>query len=242
MTLKELYNLTNFIVRTTKKGKPLSVSMFAEMYNRRQVDYFQELYKVYEGNISLCDSLRHFKVIKTEVDIAIVGSQYFNLPDDYFHISGLSYIDGTNYYPFDVVTKSQAVMRKTNFLTLPSITNPICYEFDNKLYLSPYSSLLSLYFTYLRYPNDVVLDYYLGVDGTLNILDVGDEHTWVTGDTDSNGDIRYSGGSVYVSATVEPEWSEEDSFRIINYILRDMGIILKDVSIYQYADMQKNES
>jgi hypothetical protein len=402
MTLEELYNLANFIIRRTSKGRPLTSDRFVEMFNKRQIDYFQELYNRFESNTSITDSLRPFKKIIDQDDISIVDNTYFALPSDYFHLSTISYVDGDGkYYPFDVVTKDQVLMRKSSFLTSPSITYPICYEFNNNLYLEPYSSSLDLNISYLKYPSDVVLDYYISTDGSLEFLDASEEYSWVNGDTDSSGNIKtgtfndwflpskdelsamytnlhaegvggfgtniywssseslfdintyawsvqflngvavdavksntnyvracrtftasagaYSlrdtgpagglifyidgttyyeaapsdqstsqawsnvtgtaigatgtaigtgqanttviinqaghtdsaaklcndltiGDSTYTSLTTESEWNEEDELKVLEYILRDMGISLNDISVYQYAEMQKNES
>lgn len=190
MTLYQIYELINFIVRDNLNGKTLTVSEFTDLWNRRQLDYFQKEYAIYESNTSITDTLRIFKSIKTDSDLSIVDSSYFVLPSDYYHFSGLSYIDGEGkYYPFDMVTKDQLVSRKASFLTTPSLTYPVCYEFNTKLYLEPYSASLSFNFTYLRYPNDVLLDYYIDNDAALQYLSASQTLTLVTGQTLSNGSL-----------------------------------------------------
>jgi hypothetical protein len=249
MTLYEQYNLVNFIVKSTEKGRTLTVVEFEDLYNRRQVDYFQEQYRMFEANTANTDILRLFKTLLTQSDISIISNSYFALPSNYFHFSSISYIDSDGkYYPFDMVTKDQVIMRKSSTLTIPSTTYPICYEFNNNLYLEPYSSTLNINFQYLRYPNNVVLDYYINTNGEVVYLEEGQGINWDDGDTDSeggehsDGSFSASGSYQYTSLTTESEWNEDDQFKIIEYILRDVGVSMNEQGVYQFANVVKNES
>lgn len=249
MNLKDLYQLINFIIKKEKKSSPLTINYFTNLYNRRQLDYFQSLYKFYDSNTAISDSLRHFKKHIDNTDILIVSDSYFALPSDYFHLSTMSYVDGDNkYYPFDIVTKSQALMRKASFLTTPTSSHPICYEFDNNMYLYPYENTLDLSIDYLRYPNNVFLDYYIDVNGSLVYLDEGDTHDWEDDEIDSSGtehDSSESGsvsGYDYQSLTVEPEWNNEDSLKIIQLMLKDVGVSITEIDMFTYASQLQKES
>ena len=59
MTLYELYNLANYIVKVTNKGKTLTPNKFEEIWNRRQVDYFKEIYAEYESTTAITDHLKN---------------------------------------------------------------------------------------------------------------------------------------------------------------------------------------
>lgn len=249
MTLYEQYSLVNFIVKSIKKGRTLTVVEFENLYNRRQIDYFQEQYRMFEANTANMDILRLFKTLLVQSDVSIVADSYFALPSNYFHFSGLSYVDSDGkYYPFDMVTKDQVIMRKSSTLTIPTTTHPICYEFNNNLYLEPYDNTLDFNFQYLRYPNDVVLDYYIDDDGTVIYLEADEGINWNDGDTDSDGgehslgSFSVSGSYQYTSLTVESEWNKDDQFKIIEYILRDVGVSMNEQGIYQFANAVKNES
>lgn len=249
MVLSELYNLTNFIIDKDSRGTTLTPSKFEDLFNNRQIDYFQELYRLFEQTTSISDSLRTFKTIIDQDDISIISSSYFALPSNYAHFSSMSYVNADgSYSPFDMVTKSQAIMRKSSTLTAPSLTYPICYEFNNNLYLETYSASLDLLMTYLRYPNDVVLDYYIDVNGKRVFLAASEGKDWNTGDTESDGTIHTAGSySVsasyqYTSLTTEPEWEEYDQYKILEYILRDVGVSINEEGVYQYANILKNES
>lgn len=255
MTLYEQYNLVNFIVKSIKKGRTLTVVEFEDLYNRRQLDYFQEQYRMYEANTANTDVLRLFKTILERTDLTIIDNTYVLLPTNYFHFGSISYIDSNGkYYPFDMTTKSQVIMRKSSTLTAPSLTHPICYEFgrptldDIKLYLEPYSATLGISLQYLRYPNDVVLDYYIDPNGAVIYLEEDEGINWDTGDTESDGTIHTagsfsaSGSYQYTSLTTESEWNEEDQFKILEYILRDVGVSMNEQGIYQFANVVKNES
>ena len=249
MTLNELYNLANYIVKVHNKGQTLTPNKFEELWNRRQIDYFKEVYNRFEGTTGITDTLRPFKTIIDQNDVTVISDTYFALPSNYFHFSSLSYIDtdGT-YIPFDMVTKSESIMRKTSFVTAPSLSYPICYEFNNNLYIEPYDNSYEFLLSYLRYPLDVVLDYYVDATGNFQYLGASSGHNWVDGEYDSDGDeqtsasVSISGSYEYTSTTVEPEWNNDDRLKILEYILRDVGISIDQMSIYEYANMQKNES
>jgi hypothetical protein len=245
MTLNELYNLANYIVKVTNKGQTLTPNKFEELWNRRQIDYFNEIYYNYESTTAISDTLRPFKVIIDQDDITVIGSAYFALPSNYFHLSGISYVDSDGkYYPFDVVTKSEAIMRKSSTLTLPTTTYPICYEFLNNMYLEPYDNTLDLSITYLKYPSTAILDYYITATGVYTYLEEDTTHTWANNEYDSNGSERSAGSTSldYDSTTTEPEWNDDDKLKVLEYILRDVGVSIDQVGIYEYANIQKNES
>jgi len=190
MTLIELYNLINFIIKDKSKGSTLTPNKFDDMFNRRQLDYFQEQYSLFEGTTAITDTLKIFKTIITQGDVSVVASSYFALPSNYAHFSTISYIDADGrYYPFDMATKSEVIMRKSSITTIPSTTYPICYEFNNNLYIEPYDNSLDFNFSYLRYPTDVVLDYYIDVNGAIIYLDAAATIEFVNGETDSVGNL-----------------------------------------------------
>jgi hypothetical protein len=249
MTLNELYNLANYIVKVQNKGQTLTPNKFEELWNRRQIDYFKEVYRVYEATTSIADILRPFKVIIDQDDITVISNTYFELPSNYFHFSSMSYVNSDgSYSPFDMVTKSEVIMRKVGTITAPSTSYPICYEFDNKLYLEPYDNSLNLNISYLRYPTDVILDYYIDANGVYQYLGASNGHNWLDGEYDSaggehnSGSVSVSGSYDYTSQTTESEWNEDDQLKILEYVLRDVGISVDQMGIYQYADAQKNES
>jgi hypothetical protein len=43
---------------------------------------------------------------------------------------------------------------------------------------------------YMKYPNVPIYDYYIDVNGNYQYLTTGETHDWVTGETDSNGNIK----------------------------------------------------
>jgi hypothetical protein len=223
MTLIELYNLGNYILRDDVRGMSCTPEQFELLVNTNQIRYFQELYRNYERTQEMTDSLRIFKEVIDQDDITVISSAYFVLPSDYFHFSTMSYIgSGGEYYPFDMVTKDQAIMRRASTLTAPSTTYPICYEFNGNMYLYPYSSTLDWQMTYLRYPDDV--------DFTYNVND--------------DDELEYYGESTSVSVTdgAELEWNEDDQMKILEYVLRDLGVTMNEVGIRQYAQLMRNES
>jgi hypothetical protein len=184
----------------------------------------------------------------TNLDLTKYDFTSTDVTTKYFHFSTMSYVDSDGkYYPFDFVTKSQAIMRKASNLTLPTTTHPICYEFNNSLYLEPYDNTLDINFVYLRYPLPVILDYYIDTNGVYNYLEAGEGHNWSDGDTDSAGDTHTAAsasvsGYEYTSLTTESEWNEDDQYKIVEYILRDVGISMSEGDVYKYADENKNES
>ena len=224
MTLNELYNLTNYIIRNEIRGNPCTPEQFELLINARQIDYFQKLYENYERTQELTDSLRTFKTIVDLTDLgSVVNDEYITLPADYFHFSTMSYIDSTTgvYYPFDMVTKDQAIMRKISTLTAPSVSYPICYEFDGSLYLEPYDDDYDLQMTYLRYPDDVVFSYGINADDEFVYYD--------------------ESSSVSVTTGTELEWNEDDQLEILALVLRDFGVSLNEMGIRQYSQIMLNE-
>jgi len=235
--------------KNQNKGQTLTPNKFEELWNKRQINYFKEIYKVYEATTSIGDTLRPFKVIIDQSDVTVIGDSYFELPTNYFHFSAMSYVNSDgSYSPFDMVTKSEVIMRKVGTITAPSTSYPICYEFDNKLYLEPYDDSLDLNISYLRCPTDVILDYYIDANGVYQYLGASSGHNWLDGEYDSDGDehnsgsVSVSGSYDYTSQTTESEWNEDDQLKILEYVLRDVGISVDQMGIYQYADAQKNES
>lgn len=223
MTLYELYKLTNYIIRSEERGKPCTLTQFELLVNARQIDYFQKLYKRYESTTNVMDSLQLFKTSLDQEDITIVDSSYFELPEDWFHFSTMSYIDADGkYYPFDIVTKDQAIMRRVNTLTTPTVQNPICYVLNGNMYLFPYDDTLDLHISYLRYPYGVEMSFHVNSDGEIEYYD--------------------ESSSVSIATGTELEWNEDDQMKILQYILKDLGVSLSDEGIYKYAIMLQNES
>jgi len=228
----DLYNVILNVTRKDKRGNAFSVGEYNNICNLSVKELFtQQIAKFQLTNIvseSLVPFLRETSVT----------SPAWDLPDDFSHLVGQPIYNST---PVDIVTENEYSFRVWDELTQPTTDYPICkLEWDNYYRLVCYPASVSpVDVRYLKTPDTVKLDYYV-YEGIKHFLDVGENHTVVSGEIYPLEETQPTVGSVYTSKTVDFEWqSEPDKAELFNLVLKKFGIAITDINIEQVAEQNK---
>jgi hypothetical protein len=231
----------NFIIRKDSKGQPLARENLSLLLNTNGLDYFEILYDQYERTQEYTDSLRRFKT--TNSTLSFVDNRIV-IPADYAHKGFLYYKKGgIDVKPIHIVDDDLFMMKQNSFIEYPTEDYPIARFINGYIEYLP-TTLDKNYFTfsYLRYPESPVYDYYIDVNGVVHYLNEGEIHTWVTGEEDSLGFQHTTGDSDWDSLTKELDFNEEDKLKIAYRILQAVGVPIDEAGVFQYAQQLKVES
>lgn len=241
-TNNDLLELINFIIRKENKGYPLTRTNFSLLLDTNGLDHYEILYDQYERTQEITDSLRRFKVTKTGAQLSFTGNT-IDIPSDYVHSGFLYYKkDGTDIKPIYIVDDDKFMMMQSSLIEIPTSDYPIA-RFTNGYieYLPTTLDQNNFTFSYLEYPTSPFYDYYLDTNGVLHYLGDGDTHTFINGETKSDG-TEISQSVSYTSQTEELDFEEEDKLKIAYRILQAVGIPLDEAGVYQYSEQLKQES
>lgn len=161
MTLDNLLTFVNFIINKKSSGNPYSIEELNINLPIAQQRYYNSQYSQYQRTRKITDSLEIFASNKNTITIDYNGQ--YSLPANYFHCTGLGYIEninGTNYYrKIKQITDGQYYSRMGSSLLEPTSKYPIAIFSNNKIQFEPLRSAYGL-FSYLRNPTTPYYDYY----------------------------------------------------------------------------------
>lgn len=150
------------------------------------------------------------KFLSDPVTITIGSNGRYTFPDDMFHVDSVTMLYEGIQYPVVRVEKDRIANHLSSTYDAPNSQFPIYTEYKEFLQFYP-SVAGTASLVYLKAPNTVVWGYTI-----------------------------VNGRPVYNPATsTDPEWSETDIDRIINYMLQDIGINMRDVELGNFAMNQR---
>lgn len=226
----DLYNAILDITRKDKRGLAFSVGAYNNICNVSDNELFTQQIQKFQLTNIVTESMLPF------LKSGSITSTSWALPADFSHIIGQPIYNST---PVDIVTENEYSFRIWDELTKPSTTYPICkFESGSKLVCYP-ATVTPITIKYFKAPATVKLDYYV-YDGRRYLLDVGETHIVVTGETYPLETTQPGVGSSYTSKTVDFEWETvPEKAELVNLVLKKLGIALTDVNIEQIAQQDK---
>ena len=239
LTNFNLYEITLDQLRKDRKGS-ITIEEFEKMLINRSIWLFKDLLPVDDRDSVTTTALSPFLV--TNNAVAISGSDPYQALYSAFtsspaHIKSAYTIQSETKKWIDVVTPEELAMRYSNAITEPSASYPTATVSPTSLYLQGITSG-SIYVTYYKNPAQPYLDYYLSSNGDYVYLSE-DQSVYTLG----SGEIARNGSTTTVtSQTAELEWNDNEKVLLVQYILSDLGIALKDQTVVQksMAELQSS--
>ena len=235
MNLQELLDYLNFVINKEQSGNSLKPKNYNTLLYVSNIEYFNKKFglpeeyrpghpfpsQAWETTQNMTDSLRKFKV-KLGYDntpLVISSNGKADIPANYAHYSSLRYnlainenCDSTiSMRSIDILTDAQWADRVGSSINPPSYEYPICMFQNNYIQFLPLD-LKFVEFTYLRFPETPSYIYTV----------------------DSYDNIVYDAIN-----SIQLEWEDNDIMNIAKLILSKIGINLRETSIVNYAEMQK---
>jgi hypothetical protein len=216
--------LVEYIANKEQSGNMLSASEFEDVLN--EVSF--ELLRMYLANTNqpnrtmgsnkTYESIQSISVFMEEDYKVSLTSGVGTLPSDMFEFSyaTYNYINnsscGATTIPVYVqlLANSEFDMAQSMSLLAPSYEEPVMKISSGTIYVSP--SIQEIYLNYIREPRRAVI----ALDPTITDYDAYD-----------------------ATNSIELEWSDKDKYKLIDLILKKVGVNLKDQVVAQYAQMME---
>jgi len=229
-----VYSTLLTLLRKDARGNSVSV----EEYNRLASIVNTKLYQKYFESESSDDSLSAFRVMQSPINLVVGGNSAMPYakgfaPSNFYWMSGKPFCNDNGTARFlDQVTPPEIAYRYADFLTQPTIENPL-YQIttadgnpnSSYAFLCYPSTISTIYLDYYRIANTPVLDYYMNnTTFQKTYLDEGVTYVIPVGSTYSDGSTSGS----KVSKTIDWEWAEADLPIIMAMMLQEAGITLPD--------------
>lgn len=223
LTNENIWQLIDHITRKELRGNVVPADKRELLLQVANHKFYEYLLQQYEQTKKISKSLARFRVKKGGGELnteQIVNRIFIQLPEDFGYLSSVGYNHTIyGYRPITELTDDQWYPRLASEISLPSSRNPVTRLLDHEEQSgSDYrywlevagglSNIPNITITYLRLPKTPT--YKFTYDSTT------DEYT-------------------YNSDNVELDWRDEDKIRIAGVILADMGIVLNDQQVFQYA-------
>ncbi len=262
MNNNQILRLINFVSNKHQTGNTLTIPEFTDELVKSNLELFKkkiglpEEYKAgmplprvaYEITQRMTGDLAVFKELMgdTTTPLMVDTDGYADLPSDYFYLSyiGFKYVvnnadcDVTiTPKAVDILTDAQWIERLGNSITYPTKKHPIANFLQDQVRFMP-KDLGRVEFAYIRYPVTPVYDYYISAYDEIVYLEEGETHTLLTDEEGSEGQTT---GTTVTSKSIELEWSDVNKLQIINLILDDIGINLREGQLEQYAQIEQRE-
>ena len=238
----DMYEVTLDFLRKDKKGA-INIEEFENRLKFWSVWLFKQLLPTDGRDKRMVEALTPFKVV-SETGTATSNVITPDIDGDNLmaHFISGSYGTSPSFYPIDLVTVEEYRDRVTNAITKPSATDPVGFlsvDTDGEMVLNVYSLAAGTYYIdYYKYPTEPYLDYYIDSSGNYNYL-TEDQAEYTLG----SGEVARNGSTTTVdSATAEIEWFDAEKVMLIEYILSEVGVAIKDQGIVQQAMMERQTS
>lgn len=259
LTVGEIWDYTNFLVRKEREGNVVTPEQFNLLLRVINMYIFEEMYKDYEENQQTTDSLKRHE---RETLLTIVNGESIDFPTDYYHLSSLM----TNDVKYiDVVTDLEWAQILDDSVVGPTAKHPRAKlkmeegsgsvagtQYANQIIVRP-ANLDNLRLTYHKYPTTPVFDYAID-DSTDQLIYM--EPNW---SIDSGGALKNEfGGTVaasvthpdnpplpYSSESQELDYEQQDiNTKIVNLVHQKIALSLNSSLNLNYTaqkEVQLNE-
>jgi len=235
------------LLRKDKRGNSLSV----EEYNRLAALVSNKVYQKYFDSDDRDELLSDFRVMQYEMQLVAGGNSAMPFakgytPPNYYWISGSPFYNDNGTARFlDQVTPTELAKRYADYLTQPTIENPVFQVSSpdtnpNAFYafLCYPSTMTKIYMDYYRIALTPKLDYYMNnTTFTMTFLSEGQSVAIPVGSTYSDG----STSGTKTSLTVDWEFVESDLPLIMAYFLQELGITLPDQLLLEVGIQNEKE-
>jgi len=260
MNLGQILRIINYIANKEQSGNTLTQGELNDILPKSNLELFKkkiglpEEYKVsvptsriaYEVTQRLTGDVQPFKTLMgdTTTPLMVDANGYAVIPSDYYYVSYIGYNLVTNTAScgvgieeedVDILTDAQWRARLSNSITAPTKKHPIANFGNGTIRFRP-RDLQRVEFAYLRYPTTPYYDYYIDAYDEYIFLPADSTHTLLEGQEGSAGQPV---GTTVTSLTVELEWDDVCKLEIINFILDDIGINLREGQLEQYAQVEQ---
>lgn len=238
MTLKQMIQNVYAILRKEERGgvfTPDDFNRYVAFFTREVYDEFKD---EMEKNETITSHMERYvtSVIRAQkTPVADNAYNYNDKPDSFEkHLSALALYDNLYQRKVDLVTRMEYEERAGDILTAPSTRNPVIYYEDGVEYVHPN---VGYKLTYMVSPATPFLDYYYDANRVIQYLEVGDTHTLATGEVYRDG--TSSVGYAITNATVEIDMDEDGQKRVMNRILRLLGVTVPNEGVFAYGTQEK---
>jgi len=260
MTLQDIYNNLNVIIKKEAKGNRLSPSDFNrvlesanEAFFRRKLDVglmhtmggakdgvldtrFIENYMVLDAGNSV-DGNGEFDLSTL---VAADGSAVDSV-DDIAAIVSVKALYDAALRKVDYVTPTEAENMIPDLLGRRLVSRPICYRIADTLYFLP-QNVTSVDITFVEWPDVPFLDYYIDTDGAVQWFDEGDsDHVWTTSEIDSSGTTHTTGDANWEVLTLELDYEPLYHYEFMMDCLAQYGLSINEPNLITYSEQKKTE-
>ena len=241
----DLYQIVLDRLRKDRKGS-INPEEFESLLRLRNIDYFNQQFKVDGVSQINADSLSPFSVFNDDAAInqlVVTGTYYVDLPAGYAHLINAFYSANSALHStvveLDIVSGAELSDRINNAITGPSATEPIGYIADGVLWVYGYTSGYIL-LSYYAYPADPYFDYYTDSSGNITYLTDGQaEYTLLAGEISRSG---LTAGSGVTSISEDLAWNDQDAMNILDMIMTDLGVALGDQAISETSVLERQQN
>lgn len=247
--INNIRKFVNFIATKENSGETLT----PEQFNLILPVCHQELFNIertrWEATQVISDVLGPFEVVKGGDNVPLrVDNGFAEIPQDYMYHSSMYYkrIVGSkgldpeiHERPIEVLTDAQFSSRLGSYIVSEKKW-PYCTYRTTKIEFRP-KNIDYVHYAYLKKPIDPVLDYYINSSGGEVFLDVGENHTWKSGEFDSSGNSG-NVGNIYTSKTVDVQFEQNAFLHLARLVLMKVGINLKYFELTQFENQFKQQA
>ena len=220
-TVQDILSLVNFIQNKTQAGDTLSVTEFNTILPAVNLNYFTTVYKNYEVDENVMDTLSFLKVQSILTVNPATGQAA--KPSSYLHISSIDYSYATYDKKGVQYIKRVAIPRLSDNQISVRITNPITKGTKKQ----PFCQLLGNSFQF--YPFDL---------GVVNLLYLRYPVTPFYGATYNSATDEF----VYDPATsVQPEYPDIDILNFTWHVLQYIGVNLQMPIIENFSKLMQSQ-
>jgi len=153
MTLYEIYETVNYLMKKNISGNTFTPVEFNRMLRYATWTFYNKMMDHYEKAQELTDSMQHFviqEIAEPVVNSVILLSDLVN----YNQLDSVSYLGN----PVDILTNSQLKSRLNDAIASPTFKNPVAAINNNRIWFYP-KEIRYVDITYLREPVDPVFAY-----------------------------------------------------------------------------------
>lgn len=246
MTVAEIYNLTNTLLRKEIKGNTFSPNEFNliledvddRFFRDKSEEYFSKNQNASVDDIYSTRLLRPLISTDTSLNSPITMTSAGDLT------SNLAYwvnaYDATANKQINLVKEETLNSRLMSLLDDPLEYYPVAVIRGDDAYIYP-SNLSNITLVYIRYPLTPKYDYYIDVNGNYVPLASGATHVWATGEIDSSGTTHTIGDPNYNSTTQELEYDRDIHPEFATRVLERAGVRMTNDMLAQYGLVKKQE-
>lgn len=234
MLLKDMINTIYAVLRKEERGGVFT----ADDFNRYVSMFSRRVYDEWKGEMertgTVTESMERY--IRMSINSAYGNDSLYNIvvqPEGFEkHLSAMGEYNGYKNRKIDLVTQLEFQERVGDYLTQPTIKNPLMKYQEGFVYVYPN---VAFDLVYMVSPEIPFLDYYYDTNRNIQYMDEGDSVTITTG-------MEYRDGTtsgVKESQTVEMDLDEGGQIDVMNRMLRLLGVVIPNEGVFHYSTQEE---